>query len=128
MLMIFFSRQNSVNDKPSLDGHYLHIRGSHESVTVFTDSNSVFSQFISNVPIVVADFLEGSDFVYTANSSVQPEAAIIATLNFGGKTVTFFLGLDQWASSHLRVQIQNGSIAFIPHNMSKFKVTYKFAW
>lgn len=123
-----FSRQNSVNDKPSLDGHYLNIRGSHESITVFTNSDSVYSQFICNAPMVVGDFLEGTEFVYSANSSVQPEAAIVATLNFGGKTVTFFLRIDQWAPSHLRVQIQNGSIAFLPHNMNRFEVTYKFAW
>lgn len=77
--------------------------------------------------MLVADLLEGSDIVYSAQSSTEPDAAIIATLNFGANTLSFSLGLDQWSSSHLRVQVLNGSIAFSPHNMSRFKATYKFA-
>lgn len=126
-----FLNLNSVSDKPSLEGHYLNVCGSHQSITVskaiLSDhSNSVVSQFISNVPELVADSLEGSDFVCSARSSTQSDAAIIATLKYGGHTLTFSLGLDQW-DAHLRVQVQNGSVAFLPHNMNRFKVTYKFA-
>lgn len=117
-----------MNDKPSLEGHYLRIWASRESINVFTDSN-VFSQFISNQPLLlIPDILEGSDIIYSANPTGIPDSAIVASLTFGGKTLDVLLEIEQYTAAHLRVQIQNGSIAFIPHNMSRFKVTYKFTW
>ena len=117
-----------MNDKPSLEGHYLRIYASRENIKVFTDSE-IFSQFISNAPILMtnADYFDGSDIIYSANPSAQPNSAIVASLSFAEKTIDVFLEIEQYTAAHLRVQIQNGSIAFIPHNMSRFKVTYKFA-
>lgn len=123
-----FFNLNSVEGKPSLDGHYLRVRSSHDSIEVVTEPGTEFSQFISNTPSMITDFFEGSEMIYSTNAPQIPNSHIMASLSFDGKSVDVFLELEQWVASHLRIQIKNGSIAFIPHNMSRFRITFKFNW
>ncbi|KAI2804766.1 hypothetical protein RDWZM_008068 [Blomia tropicalis] len=124
-----FLNLNLVDDKPSLEGHCLCIRASNESINIFTEPNmgaNGFAQFISDVPLSISDYLEGMNILYSTNQSCTADSYIIASLRYEDRRVDILLEISQWYASHLLLKIKNGSIAFIPHNMSKFKLTYRF--
>ena len=85
-----------------------------------------FAQFISDVPLSISDYLEGMNILYSTNQSCTADSYIIASLRYEDRRVDILLEISQWYASHLLLKIKNGSIAFIPHNMSKFKLTYRF--
>lgn len=116
-----------MEDKPSLAGHFLCIRTSNDRINIITEPNGLFSQFL-NRPLLVPEYLEESDFIYTTNGTYIPNSFIIATLRYETRAIEVLLEIDQLTATHLRIQIKNGSIAFLPHNMQRFKITYKFYW
>lgn len=123
--------QNSVAAKPfSLAGHCLHIEPSHDSLTILSNPAPQCTQFLSRTPVLISDehqSLTSLDTVYSVNASAVPESYIRATLTFGQlRSVVVTLHTEQCSSCHLRVRVQDGAIAFLPHNMSKFKISYQF--
>lgn len=111
-----------------MDEHYLNIRTSHESINVFTEQHALYGQFINTVPSVISNILNGCDFIYSTNPSSIPDSFLIATLSYKNRNIEIALKIDHQAKSNLRILIKNGSIAFLPHDMSKFKVKYRFQW
>ena len=148
---IFLFIQNSVENDQRLDEHYLHIRTSHDSINVFSEqtnnnnnddssdnhigcgnddgNNPLYERFLHpSRPTIITQCLDGSDFVYSTNPSTIPGSLLIATLQYKNRIIEILLEIDSKCKSSLRILIKNGSIAFIPHEMSKFKVTYRFHW
>ncbi|KAF7488856.1 hypothetical protein SSS_01300 [Sarcoptes scabiei] len=125
----FFFNLNPVANPPCLDEHYLNIRSSHESINVFTEHQALFGQFINRIPSNITNVLsDGSDFVCSTNPSSLPDSFLIATLTYKTRLIEISLEIDRQVQSNLRIVIKNGSIAFVPHDMNKFKVIYKFHW
>ncbi|KAH9501319.1 hypothetical protein DERF_012173 [Dermatophagoides farinae] len=147
----FFFNLNSVENDQRLDEHYLHIRTSHDSINVFSEqtnnnnnddssdnhigcgnddgNNPLYERFLHpSRPTIITQCLDGSDFVYSTNPSTIPGSLLIATLQYKNRIIEILLEIDSKCKSSLRILIKNGSIAFIPHEMSKFKVTYRFHW